>query len=59
MKIIRHGIPQAKFYEGRCEECGCEFECQRDETFVGHWRYALCPCCKHLVHVRRTEASNG
>jgi len=54
MKITKQGEPPDTVYEGRCEECGCEFECAREETVVGAWRYADCPNkCGHLVQVYR------
>lgn len=55
MKIIKEGQNSNTIYRGICEECGCEFECERKETIVGNWRYATCPCCKSLVQVQNTE----
>ena len=53
MKITKQGEAPSTVYEGRCEECGCEFECAREETLVGAWRHCECPNCKQLVLVYR------
>ena len=60
MKIIKHRKPIPK-YRGTCQHCGCEIECEQDETTVVHdqrdgdGRYVKCPECDntHLWVVKK------
>jgi len=57
MKITKQGEPPSTTYAGRCEDCGCEFECTREEArLAGQWRWVDCPCCRASVEVRRVTA---
>lgn len=56
--ITKPGNPRPeKYYYGRCEKCGCEFECDDRDTLdvIGFKAKVNCPTCKKVVTVTECE----
>ena len=69
MRIIKEGtIEHGNIKKFKCENCGCEFECLKDEYWVDnsicltsypaqHYIYSNCPTCHKICKSTKSDSS--